>query len=104
MASKPSAESSRSARAIERSACSAWNPRDRKNPVIYAVDGYGVFSWVMGGIMERIRTEDVILRGRAVYRGAGGLSRVRWRPSQPLPRETVVGVNVAAADDHERSR
>ena len=23
--------------------------------------------------------------------------------SPPLPRETVVGVNVAAADDHERS-
>src|SRR5262245_53054974 len=55
MACKPSTDSSRSARPIEKSACSAWKPRDRRNPVRYAVDGYGVFSCVIGGMIDRIR-------------------------------------------------
>ena len=27
---------------------------------MYAVDGYGVFSWVIGGMMERIRGAGII--------------------------------------------
>ena len=40
---------------MERSACSALNPRERRNPVRYAVDGYGVLSCVIGGIIDRMR-------------------------------------------------
>src|ERR1700722_20438220 len=39
---------------MERSACSALNPRDRRNPVRYAVEGYGVLSCVIGGIIDKI--------------------------------------------------
>jgi hypothetical protein len=31
------------------------NPRERRNPVRYAVDGYGVFSCVIGGMIDRMR-------------------------------------------------
>src|SRR5450631_474403 len=41
---------------MERSACSALNPRERRNPVRYAVDGYGVLSCVIGGMIDRMRT------------------------------------------------
>src|SRR5271156_5220085 len=41
---------------MERSACSAWNPRERSNPVRYAVDGYGVLSCVIGGMIDRMRS------------------------------------------------
>src|ERR1700723_2539503 len=56
MACTPPTDNSSSASAMERSACSALNPRDRRNPVRYAVDGYGVLSCVIGGMIDRMRT------------------------------------------------
>src|SRR5579859_380729 len=69
IASSPSTDSNLSAKAMERSACSALNPRERRNPVRYAVDGYGVLSCVIGGMIDRMRSSvmsESISRGPAL--------------------------------------
>src|ERR1700733_3965015 len=55
---------------MERSACSALNPRERRKPVRYAVDGYGVLSCVIGGMIDRMRI-SVIPKVYRVGRPAG---------------------------------
>src|SRR6202022_2368878 len=60
MSCKPSTDSSCNAKPMERSICAARKPRDRRKPVRYAVDGYGVFSCVIGGMIDRIRSADVV--------------------------------------------
>ena len=53
------AEKSRRNKVIDASACVTSSPSSaacrRKNPVRYAVAGYGVFSWIIGGVTSRTR-------------------------------------------------
>src|SRR5271168_4040115 len=98
----PCTDSNLSARAMERSACSALNPRERRNPVRYAVDGYGVLSCVIGGMIDRMRTSvmsESISRWRAGRLLSGCDSAARLDHLPPVPRwvaETGVDVAIAA--------
>ena len=49
----PSLENNFKITSIPKSACSEGTSRVFKNPLIYAVAGYGVFSCVNGGVMRK---------------------------------------------------
>jgi transmembrane sensor len=71
---------------MERSACSALNPRERRNPVRYAVDGYGVLSCVIGGMIDRMRNSlmsESISRWAASRIGIRGGKTHRARSARP---------------------
>ena len=59
IANNPSGENSFRTKPSAKSSCTALNPRERKKPVKYAVDGYGVLSCVIGGMSDRTRIELV---------------------------------------------
>ena len=62
MRSTSGAENSRRNNASEASACVTVSPSSaacrRKKPVRYAVAGYGVLSWVIGGVTSRTRMAE----------------------------------------------
>src|ERR1700722_17568522 len=107
---------------MERSACSALNPRERRNPVRYAVDGYGVLSCVIGGTIDRTRTSlmsgsisrSANLQGRASPSSTasagkytpsnrlGGVRRGSARRAQPLKTEDFTPLTPAKRR-HERT-
>ena len=55
---KPGTESSLRINSSAKSFCTAWTPRDRRKPVRYAVDGYGVLSCVIGGMTDSTRISE----------------------------------------------
>ncbi len=65
------------------------SPATEENPVMYAVEGYGVLSWVIGGMIDRIRGVGVM----GPVRSGGEVYRVRKKAVSPAaPNALLFGV------------